>query len=67
MYSTNTSTTRYGGVALLVNNSVQYRPITLANVFDAISCEIQSKIKFEIASTYIAPDKNFTLNSLENI
>lgn len=48
-YHINNSTTRYGGVALLIHSSLKHRMIHTDNDFDALRCEITSKLKFCIS------------------
>lgn len=66
IYHENRSSTRYGGVAILVHNSLQHRQINLGSdrQIDTICVEITSRIKFNIFSSYIKPDQNFTKNNL---
>lgn len=68
IYARNTSNTRYGGVAILVHNSLQHRQINLGRDqgIDTICVEITSRIKFNIFSSYIKPDQNFTKNHLND-
>lgn len=69
MYSINTSNSRYGGVSILVHNSLQHRQIFLGRdpTIDTICIEIVSKIKFHIYSSYIPPNQNFSLQNLERV
>ena len=61
------TTNSYGGVALLIHNSIQYNPIILQNDFDAIGIEITSKQKFSLLCCYIQPNRNFSNQNLENV
>lgn len=60
MYSINTSKTRYGGVSLLIHNSLQHKQIPTATDFDAICVEIKTKITFNIFSAYLSPNLTFS-------
>lgn len=61
------SSPSYGGVAILIHKSIEYREITLRSDFDAICVEICSKTKLQIISTYIQPKAHFTLNNLYSV
>ena len=67
LYNVNTSTTRYGGVALLIHNSIQHKLIDLNKDFDSIGLEIASRLKFRIIACYIPPKQSFTYNNLDNM
>jgi len=63
MITLNTSPT-YGGVGILIHNSLQYQEIPLRAEFDSVCVEICSKKKLRIVSSYISPKTKFTLLSL---
>lgn len=66
-YHINSSTTRYGGVALLIHNSLKHDRINTSNDFDALRFEITSRQKFCITNAYIPPNKNFNTENLKNM
>lgn len=66
-YHLNTSTTRYGGVALLIHNSLKHEKINTPSDFDALRCAITSKQNFCITTAYIPPNKNFSTTNLQNM
>lgn len=66
MYNYNNSNS-FGGVSLLIHNSIQHYPISLNNDLETIGFEIHSKIKFKIISTYISPNVYFSYNNLQNV
>ncbi|KAH8407377.1 hypothetical protein KR215_005492, partial [Drosophila sulfurigaster] len=57
----------YGGVAILIHNSIQYKEICLSTEFDAICVEICSKKQLNIISTYLQPKAVFTLSNLISV
>ncbi|KAH8308526.1 hypothetical protein KR044_006935, partial [Drosophila immigrans] len=57
----------YGGVALLIHNSIQTRDIAPNDDFDAICAEVTSKLKFKIISVYLAPNQKFSRQNLQNV
>jgi len=67
-YHENTAINGYGGVALLIHNSIQQQIVpTNAPDFDTIAVKVHSKIKFTIISSYIPPSKSFKIQNLRNI
>jgi len=53
-YHENTAINGYGGIALLIHNSIQQQIVpTNALDFDTIAVKVHSKIKFTIISSYI--------------
>ena len=61
------SSNSYGGVALLIHNSIQYNSLNLQNDFDAIGIDLFSKVKFSLICCYIQPNKQFCNQNLENV
>lgn len=59
----NTSTNRFGGVALLVHKSIQHIQIYTNSDFETVAIEIDSLNKITIFSSYISPSTPFTYNN----
>lgn len=62
----NTSTNRFGGVALLVHKSIQHTQIFTNFDFETVAIEIDSLNK-TVFSSYISPSTPFTYNNLNNV
>lgn len=59
IYSTNSSTTRYGGVAILIHKTIEHKVVTLEKDF-----EVKSGIKFLIVCAYIPPSPQTKLQTI---
>jgi len=64
---TNIATNRFGGVALLVHNSFQHTQHIINEDLEAIAAKTESKRTIIIYSIYIAPNKTFSRNNLNNV
>ncbi|XP_030246512.1 uncharacterized protein LOC108658168 [Drosophila navojoa] len=64
---TKNSSPSHGGVALLIHNSLQTREICLNGGFDVVCAELKSNLKFRVISAYIAPNRRFSMNNLQNV
>jgi len=64
---TNIATNGFGGVALLVHNSIQHTQHIINEDFEAIAAKIESKQTIIIYSIYIAPNKPLSRNNLNNV
>ena len=59
MYDLNTSSTRYGGVVILVHKSLEHKLTFTSDDFDVIGMEIKSRMKLNLNNVYFSPSTNF--------